>query len=44
MEDGWICKLQTRKPTGLNSDYGAYAREVYTVAPGVDFTSKMKTL
>ena len=29
LEDRWICKLQTMKPTGLNFESGAYVKEMY---------------
>ena len=28
-EDKWICKLQTLKPSGLNTETNAYAKELY---------------
>ena len=29
-EDLWICRLQTLQPTGLNTEIGAYAKEMYS--------------
>ena len=29
LEDRWICKLQTMKPTGLNFECGQYVKEMY---------------
>ena len=29
-EDEWICRLQTLNPTGLNTEHGQYAAEMYS--------------
>ena len=31
MEDRVMCQLQSKRPTGLNSDHGAYAKEMYSL-------------